>query len=91
MRPILHGGFQEMGFRAGTENVAAIVGLGEASSLAKAEMAEKVPHQEAGSKTDGRHWSNHSPAFHGSSQGAAAGHVSFWIQSLSKENHFFCG
>jgi len=38
----IHGGAQERGRRAGTENVASIVGLGEASTLAKAEMDEKI-------------------------------------------------
>ncbi|HOL67931.1 MAG TPA: aminotransferase class V-fold PLP-dependent enzyme, partial [bacterium] len=40
--PLLHGGEQEHGRRAGTENVAGIVGLGEAARLAKEEMAEEA-------------------------------------------------
>jgi cysteine desulfurase len=38
--PIVHGGGQERGFRSATENVAGIVGLGRATELAAAEMAE---------------------------------------------------
>ncbi len=34
LEPLIHGGKQEAGLRAGTENVAAIVGLGEAARLA---------------------------------------------------------
>ncbi len=34
LEPLIHGGKQERGLRAGTENVAAIVGLGEAAKLA---------------------------------------------------------
>ncbi len=38
IQPLIHGGVQEQGRRAGTENVPAIVGLGKAASIA----AEKV-------------------------------------------------
>lgn len=38
LKPWLRGGDQEHGSRAGTENVAAIVGFGKAADLAKAEM-----------------------------------------------------
>jgi cysteine desulfurase len=39
---LMHGGKQERGRRAGTENVAAIVGLGRAVELAREEMSEEV-------------------------------------------------
>lgn len=38
INPILEGGGQEQGLRAGTENVAAIIGFGKAAELAKAEL-----------------------------------------------------
>jgi cysteine desulfurase len=42
MTPLLHGGHQERNRRAGTHNVAGIVGLGLACELAAAEMAETM-------------------------------------------------
>ncbi|MDH5449678.1 MAG: cysteine desulfurase NifS [Candidatus Bathyarchaeota archaeon] len=38
IQPIVHGGGQEKGMRSGTENVPAIVGMGEAARIAKKEM-----------------------------------------------------
>ena len=43
--PLLYGGGQERGLRSGTENVAGIVGLGEAARLAREEMEDRVRHE----------------------------------------------
>ncbi len=42
--PFMDGGIQEGGRRAGTENVAGIVGLGVAAELAQKEMADRASH-----------------------------------------------
>jgi cysteine desulfurase len=43
--PILYGGGQEGGLRSGTENVAGLVGLGEAARLAAEELVERSRHE----------------------------------------------
>jgi len=44
IRSVLHGAEQEQGLRPGTENVAAIVGLGAAAALAKASLPATSEH-----------------------------------------------
>lgn len=44
--PLLHGGHQERGLRSGTENVAGIVGLGEACVIASRDMQREWERQQ---------------------------------------------
>ncbi len=45
--PLIFGGSQEHGMRAGTENVAGIAGFGEAAALAQAEMQDTIERETA--------------------------------------------
>lgn len=47
IRPFIHGGAQEKGRRAGTENVPAIIGLGKAAEIALATMDERIRKETA--------------------------------------------
>lgn len=42
--PIIEGGMQENGQRAGTENMVGIAGMGKAAELAKKEMPQRIEH-----------------------------------------------
>lgn len=42
--PLIYGGIQESGRRAGTENVPAIVGMGKAAELAQRDMQKRINH-----------------------------------------------
>ena len=44
IKPLIEGGIQEDGRRAGTENVPAIVGLGKAAEMAAAEVANRMSY-----------------------------------------------
>jgi len=87
MRPVLHGGFQEMGYRAGTENVPAIVGFGEACRLAREEIADKVARLTTfGQKLRAGIETISYLHFTGHPTERLPGHVSFWIEFVEGES-----
>lgn len=45
IHPLIHGGHQEQGMRAGTENVAGIVGLGKACEILAREWQDRARHE----------------------------------------------
>jgi cysteine desulfurase len=84
----MQGGLQERGYRAGTENVPAIVGFGEAARLAGEEMAERTAHLQ---KLGRRLWDGLAAAishmhFTGHPTERIPGHVSFWIEFVEGES-----
>jgi len=88
LTPLIHGGFQEMGYRAGTENVPLIVGFGEAAKLAKEEMDVRVHYLSSLSK---RLWYGLASSieyihFTGHPEKRLPGHVSFWIEFVEGES-----
>jgi len=85
---LMDGGFQERGYRSGTENVPAIVGMGEACAIAKVEMAEYVPRLVAMQKKlwDGLGGMFDFLHFTGHDSRRRPGHVSFWIEYIEGES-----
>jgi cysteine desulfurase len=88
LTPFIQGGFQEMGFRAGTENVPGIVGFGEAARLAMEEMGERVDRL---NKQSRRLWDGIASSvdylhFTGHRTTRLPGHVSFWIEFVEGES-----
>ena len=82
------GGFQERGFRAGTENVPGIVGMGAAARIAKIEMGERDSRLRRLGK---RLWEGIAATvehlhFTGHPTDRLPGHVSFWVEYAEGES-----
>jgi len=84
----IDGGFQEMGYRAGTENVPGIVGMGEAARIASAEMVEWARHLGPLEKRlrGGIASSVEHLHFTGHPVDRLPGHVSFWVEYAEGES-----
>lgn len=84
----LTGGFQERGYRSGTENVPAIVGMAKAAELAIAEMEQRGTKLRELQK---RLWAGLSGKFDflhftGHPERRLPGHVSFWVEYIEGES-----
>ena len=88
LESLLDGGFQEMGMRAGTENVPGIVGMGAAASIAAREMAERDRHLRSLGKRlrDGIAATVEHLHFTGHPSVRLPGHVSFWVEYAEGES-----
>jgi len=88
LNSIIQGGFQEMGYRAGTENVPGIVGFGEAARYAMEEMDERVHRLTVLGRRlwDGLESSIDYIHFTGHPKNRLPGHVSFWIEFVEGES-----
>ncbi len=87
LMPLIHGGIQESGRRAGTENVPAIVGLGKASELALRELPAKVKHLRTlrDHLTQGIHERIEQVVQTGHPHKRLPGHASFCIEAIEGE------
>ncbi|HHN64727.1 MAG TPA: cysteine desulfurase [Nitrospirae bacterium] len=84
--PLIFGGIQEGGRRAGTENVPAIVGMGKAAEITKSELAQKMEHVrrlrdrlvEGVMKIENVHYTGHP-------DNRLPGHASFCVEFIEGE------
>jgi cysteine desulfurase len=85
--PLIHGGIQEMGRRAGTENVPGIVALGKASELARQELPDKGKHARElrDLLVTGIHERVERVTYTGHPERRLPGHASFCIEAIEGE------
>jgi cysteine desulfurase len=88
LKQLFEGGFQEGGYRSGTENLPGIVGMGEASVLAQKEMSQRIEHLNflAQRLREGLQEKVEYLSFTGDPQHRLPGHVSFWIKYVEGES-----
>ena len=91
LMPVIHGGIQESGRRAGTENVPAIVGLGKAAELAARELTETARHVKELRDTlvTGIQKKIPQVKYTGHPERRLPGHASFCIKALEGESLLF--
>jgi cysteine desulfurase len=86
--PQIEGGFQERGYRSGTENVPGIVGMGKAAELAREEMPRRTEHLRSLQRRlwEGLEKSIEHLHFTGHPNDRLPGHVSFWVEFAEGES-----
>lgn len=86
--PLLQGGFQEAGYRSGTENLPGTVGLGVVAQIAKEEMPSRIEHllrlrdllwRGLSQRIQDIHFTGHPTQ-------RLPGHVSFWVENAEGES-----
>ena len=84
--PLIYGGTQEGGRRAGTENVPAIVGMGKAAELAERKMQQRMEHvQKLRDKIIGSLLKIDKVMLTGHSKKRLPGHASFVVEHIEGE------
>lgn len=91
LMPLIHGGIQENGRRAGTENVPGIVGFGKAAELAKDELSVKEPYVRKlrDQLIDGVLKQIEKVTFTGHPEKRLPGHASFCFEAIEGESLIF--
>lgn len=88
LQPLFYGGYQEVGYRSGTENVPGIVGMGIAADLARQEITSRNEHllflrqklwQGLEERVEYLHFTGHPVR-------RLPGHVSFWVEYAEGES-----
>jgi cysteine desulfurase len=91
LMPLIHGGIQENGRRAGTENVPGIVGFGKAAELAKDKLSVKEPYVRKlrDQLIDGVLQQIEKVTFTGHPEKRLPGHASFCFEAIEGESLIF--
>jgi len=91
LMPLIHGGIQEKGRRAGTENVPGIIGFGRAAELAKKELPQKMDHTRKlrDRLADGVLKKVEKVTYTGHPQKRLPGHASFCFEAIEGESLIF--
>ena len=91
LMPLIHGGIQENGRRAGTENVPGIIGFGRAAVLAQKELPAKIDHVRKlrDRLVEGIHKKVEKVTYTGHPDKRLPGHASFCFEAIEGEALIF--